>query len=321
MLHHICIPIPKSSPGRRALVVTTLKEESHFVQQKIGDALLYWLISKLITMEREEIKFVQARYHQLNLTVGQAEKVLRYEEIRESRSDTHILSAWEEWDFEYSVFQELLNEHQMVRYQQRIGEMKERHIVSLIEQDNLHKIWLEQTREKIDYLKMTLVPSIVFDESHMVLSPTVDSSKIDYLRVNYRTFLYDQRKKILVDHFRHNKTYGPIQLKSRLLGHYASCLIPDYLAFENWTDEPTRAVAAIVKTKLPRQNSEVCEFYRGKLRELKAFSDQIFEKYYRHIEGWSVWVADPLPEEEENTNWLMSMLLLDVNAYGFNPID
>ncbi|MDR6806662.1 hypothetical protein J2Y45_003854 [Dyadobacter sp. BE34] len=288
---------------------------------KIGDALLYWLISKLISMEREEIQFVQARYHQLNLTVEQAEKVLRYENMKESYSRTDMFSAWEEWDFEYSVFQELLNEHQMVQYQQRIGEMKEMHIVSLIEQDNSHKIWLEQTREKIDYLKMTLVPSIVFDQSHMVLSLIVDRSKIDYLRANYRTFLHEQRKKILVDHFRFNKTYAPIQLKSRLLGHYASCLIPDYLAFENWMDEPTRAVAAFAKAKLPRRSSEVCEFYQERLRELKLFSDQIFKKYYRHIEGWSVWVADPLPEEEESTNWLMSMLLLDVNAYGFDPID
>lgn len=271
-------------------------------------------------MEREEIGFVQARYHQLNLSPEQAEKILSYENMKDSRSHTLTFSAWEEWDFEYSVFQDLLNEDQMLQYRLRMEEMRKTHIESLIEQDNSNKTWLERTQEKVDYLKATLIPSIVFDQSHMILSIMADRTKIDYLRVNYRAFLHDQRKRILVDHFRHNKTYAPIQLKSRLLEHYASCIIPDYIAFENWMDEPTRAVAAFVKAKLPQRSSEVYEFYRGKLHESKAFSEQIFTKYYRHIDGWSVWTRDPLPEEEERTNWLMSMLLLDNNAFGFEEI-
>lgn len=51
-------------------------------------------------MEREEIGFVQARYHQLNLSPEQAEKILSYENMKDSRSHTHTFSAWEEWDFE-----------------------------------------------------------------------------------------------------------------------------------------------------------------------------------------------------------------------------
>jgi len=45
------------------------------------------------------------------------------------------------------------------------------------------------------------------------------------------------------------------------------------------------------------------------------------KKYYRHTEGWHVWAPDPLSEEEETKNWLMSMLLLDRNAYNFEPFD
>jgi hypothetical protein len=272
-------------------------------------------------MEREEIKFVQARYHQLDLSAEQAEKVLKYESMKDSYSRTDIFSAWEEWDFEYAVFRDLLTERQMPQYHQRIREIQDMHIESLIEQDNLNKIWLEQTREKVDYLKATLIPSILSDQSHRLMPLTTDRNKIDYLRVNYRIFLHEQRKRALVDHFRYNKTYAPVQLKSTLLGHYASCLIPHYAAFENWMDEPTRAIAGFVKLKLPRGTSEVSEFYLEKLRESKAFSEQIFQKYSRHFEGWSLWVADPLPEEEENKNWLMSMLLLDSNAYGFEDIE
>lgn len=288
---------------------------------KIGDALLYWLISKLISMEREEIKFVQARYHQLNLTLEQAEKVLRFEDMRESYSRTDMFSAWEEWDFEYSVFRDLLNEHQMMQYQQRAREIHEMHIESLKEQDKSNKTWFEQMRETIAYLKTTLVPSILFDRSHMILSLIVDRSKIDYLRANYRVFLHEQRKKILVDHFRHNKTYAPVQLKCRLMGHYGSCLLPNYTAFENWADEPTRAVAGFIKSKLSHISTEVSDFYLGKLRESKAFSEHLFDKYYQNIEWAAVWTVDPLPEEEENTNWLMSMLLLNENAYNFEPVD
>lgn len=271
-------------------------------------------------MEREEIKFVQARYHQLNLNSEQAEKVLRFENMKESHSPTHSFSAQEEWDFEYSVFREILSEEQMVQYQKRVKEMREMHIEHLVEQDNANKIWAEQMLEQIDYLKTTLIPSILSDRSQIILSIIADSSKIIYLKSNYRTFLHDRRKQILVSHFRYNSIYAPILLKSALLGHYASCLLPNYTAFESWMDEATRAVAEFLKTKLPPKTSEVTEFYLGKLGESKAFAQRTKEKYHRHIAGWHVWERDPLPEEDENKNWLMSMLLLDRNAYGFEDI-
>ncbi|MBO9617114.1 MAG: hypothetical protein J7619_30790 [Dyadobacter sp.] len=86
-------------------------------------------------------------------------------------------------------------------------------------------------------------------------------------------------------------------------------------------DEPTRAVAEFLQSKLPRKTSDVVEFPLKKLAESKAFAEQVNQKYYRHIDGWSVWTQDPLPEDEEIKNWLMSMLLLDGNAYGFEDID
>jgi len=273
-------------------------------------------------MEREEIGFVQARYHQVNLSPQQAEKVLRYESMKGSDSRTHMFSAWEEWDFEYSVFKDILNDDQMLQYHRRMEEIREMHIESLVEQDNANRIWADQMREKTDYLKNKLIPSILSDIlSFAKLSMGHDRSKIEYLKANYKSFLHDRRKQILVNHFRFNKTYAPIQLKSALLGHYASCLLPNYTAFESWADEPTRAVAEFFKTKLPHRAPEVIEFYLGKLRESKAFSEQLLDKYYRNIEWGAVWRPDPLPEEEENASWLMSMLLLDKNAYGFEPID
>lgn len=273
-------------------------------------------------MEREEIRFVKGRYHQLNLRPEQAEKVLQFENMKESHSRTHFLSAWEELDFEFSVFRTLLSEDQMIHYEQRTREILNSHIERLIEQDNANEIWANQMREQTDYLKNELIPSILSDIiSFAKLSIAHDRSKIEYLRANYKTFLHDRRKQILVDHFRHNKTYAPIQLKSALLGHYSSCLLPNCVAFESWADEPTRAILAFVKAKLPRRTSDVTDFFLGKLSESKAAFERIKKKYHRHIEGWHVWPPDPLPEEEERKNWMMSMLLLDSNAYGFEPID
>lgn len=272
-------------------------------------------------MEREEIKFVQARYHQLNLSSEQAEKVLKFESMKESHSPTHAFSAQEERDFEYSIFREILSGEQMAAYRRQVAEQKQMYIERLVDQDNANKIWAEQMREKIDYLKTTLIPSILFDRSQMILSLIADRSKVDYLKANYRSFLHDRRKQILVDHFRHNSTYAPVRLKSILSGHYAYCLLPDYVAFEKWMDEPTRSVAEFLEAKLPRKTSEITEFYLGKLNESKAFAEQIKKKYYRHIEGWHVWAPDPLFEEVENKNWLMSMLLLDRNAYDFEDIE
>jgi len=273
-------------------------------------------------MEKEEIKFVQARYHQLNLSPEQAEKVLLFENMRDSRSHTHMFSAWEELDFEYSVLKGLLNEDQMAHYQQRTKEIYKMHIEHLIEQDKANETSAKETREKTDYLKNILIPSILSDVIRFAtLSMGHDRSKIEYLKANYKAFLHDRRKQILVDHFRYNRTYAPIQLRSALLRHYASCLLPDYAAFESWADEPTKAVAGFIRSKLPRRTSEISEFYIGKLNESKAFSQQMKEKYYQDIKGWHVWAPEPLPEEEENKNWIMSLLLLDVNAYGFEDID
>lgn len=298
-----------------------LLKKPYFIRREFREALLYWRISKLSSMEEEEIKFVQARYHQLNLSVEQAKKALQYENMRDSHSRMHAFSTWEELDFEYAVFRDLLREDQMAQYQQRVAEIKEMHIENLVEQDNANKIWVDRHRENIAYLKTKLLPSILADKSHFALSLVTDRTKVDYLKANYRTFLHDRRKQLLVDHFRYNRTYAPIQLKSSLLGHFTSCLLPNYAAFESWMDEPTRAVAEFLKTKLPPRTSEITEFYLGKLGESKAFAQQIKEKYYRHIEGWTIWEVDPLPEEEEKQNWLMSMLLLDGNAYGFETTD
>lgn len=45
------------------------------------------------------IKLARSRYQYLNLTYEQAEKIYKYEQERDTYSDKHFFSDWEEWDY------------------------------------------------------------------------------------------------------------------------------------------------------------------------------------------------------------------------------
>lgn len=276
-------------------------------------------------MERSEhrsnVELVQDRYHYLDLTFEQAEQVLKYEAIRDTFSPKHMLSAWEDWDYELIAFQGLLNESQRIRY----DELKERRYAQCIEisiqQDNERARWLDYHRAKIEYLKNNLIPSLYTQPSPVFPSAFhADRVKIDYLKACYKTFLHERRKEALVHHIRFQKTFAPNGLKEVMLTHYTQCLLPDYWAFENAMDAPTKSVAQFIKDRLYRQNPEITEFQSQKLEELKEFDRLNYEKFYQPIEGWSVWTGQPFSEEEEKAHWAMSLLLLSLDAFGFDDI-
>lgn len=288
--------------------------------------MVYWPVINSASMERTEhqsnVGHLQARYHYLNLTFEQAERVLQFEAIKDEHSPKHMLFVWEEWDFELASFQEILTAEQMSRYQKFKENIKTQYVASLIEQDKESARWLDFQRAKIDYLKNSFIPDVLGKSSH-VYPPlfSEDQSKIDYLKACYKTFLNDRRTEALVNHIRFNRTFAPNGWKLALLVHYTYCLLPDYWAFESAMDAPTKSVAQFIKERLYRQDPELETFQSQKMHELKEFDRLNWEKYARHTEGWSVWTRQPFSEEDEKTHWAMSLQLLSKDAFGFGNIE
>jgi hypothetical protein len=90
-------------------------------------------------MGKEEYKWhvrlVQDRYHIYKLTFKQAEQVYKYEKERDIYSGQHFFSAWEEWDYEQTVFEKIFKVDQYNRYKENLSENKGRYEKELVEQD------------------------------------------------------------------------------------------------------------------------------------------------------------------------------------------
>ena len=288
--------------------------------------MLYWLISKLAFMEKSEyqldVEAIQETYHFLDLTFEQAELVLKFEAIRKAPFSKQIMSVWEEWDYELLIFDGVLNEDQKIRFEDIRKELYARYTENSIRQDEESARWTDFHQAIVDYLKNSLIPSLLAHRSS-VFPPVFheDRVKLDYLKASYKVFLHERGKEAIVTHIRLSKTFAPNRWKQTLLAHYTKCLLPDYRAFECAMDAPTRAVAEYLKGQLYRRSAEVVEFQSQKLREFREFNRLNYEKFSQPIAGWHSETRNPFSEEDEQVHWAMSLLLLDVKAYGFAPID
>ncbi len=277
-------------------------------------------------MEKSEhqlnVESIRETYHYLDLTFSQAEKVLEYEELRKAPLSKHIISIWEEWDYELLVFEGILNENQRVRFDGVRNELYTQYVKNCTVQDEEIARWTDFHRAKNDYLKNNLIPTLLTYPSP-VFPPVfhAERNKIDYLKASYKAFLHESGKEAVVTHVRLFKTYAPSRWKQTLLAHYTKCLLPDYWAFECAMDVPTKAVAQYLKKQLYRQTAELVTFQNQKLQDYKAFNRSTYEKFYQTIKGWHAETINPFTEEDEKVHWAMSLLLLDRDAYGFRGID
>lgn len=269
-----------------------------------------------------EVEAIQDTYHYLELTFEQAEQVLKYETIRKGTFSKHMISVWEDWDYELLIFEGILNENQKIRFEDVRKQFHARHVEVTTKQDEESARWTDFHRAVIDYLKNSLIPSLLKQPSP-AFPPAFheDQIKIDYLKASYKVFLHERGKEAIVQHIRFSKTFAPNRWKQTLLAHYTKCLLPDYWAFECAMDAPTRSVAEYLKARLYHRSVEVVEFQSQKWREFKEFNRLNYEKFSEPIPGWHSETLNPFSEKDEMVHWAMSLLLLDKNAYGFYPID
>lgn len=260
------------------------------------------------------INLVKDRHHTLNLTFEQAEKVYKYEQDKGVYSNKHFFSAWEEWDYELATFKEILNEEQFKNYDSFLKDCIQRYEQSLIEQDKEQITEIACCEEQINFCKTQFLPDFFKDPYLRFGLLSYDKAKVEYLRAEYKRFLNDAKKAILTSHFRHNRIFKPNELKVALMRHNLSCIIPNYSYFKQQMDEPTKAVALFLNSRLRYLPDNVEELLVRKFNELKDFNEHVFKKYYSDPKRWQV-VVGKQTDEDEKEHRAMTLLLLDEEKY------
>jgi hypothetical protein len=258
---------------------------------------------------------VQERYKDLDLTGEQAAQIYRYEQDKNTYSEKHYFSPWEEWDYELTTFREILNRDQLAIYEAFIRENMQNHERSLIEQDKEKSNDMAFHKALISFYETQFLPGLYKEPFLYFGWLYTDRTKVEYLRSEYRRFLHDSKKAILTSHFRHHRTFKPNTLKLLLLAHQLTCILPDYSSFKRQMDEPTKAIAQYLKAKLRYLPDNTEELVARKFSELKAFHKTNFQKHYGEAGGWHV-AAEQLTKEDETEQHMMTLLLLDKEQYG-----
>ncbi|MCE7042513.1 hypothetical protein [Dyadobacter sp. CY312] len=260
-----------------------------------------------------EIEALQNRYKALNcieLTKDQAEKVFIYEREKNSGSSKYYFSTWEELDYEEVKFKEILTSSQFESYMSERPNQLRRIEESLIENDKQYLPQLKAAEESFDYYKNILVPSLRKDLMPLYAVFNSDREKVHFLKSEYKQYLIDAKKQILVDHFRHSKTFQPIVLKLNLLRHEQMCLLPDYLSFKVSMDIATKAVADFLLEKLLINLKNLPDEIKQTMDELKVFNTNTTSKHIGKVRGWHT--TNHIENEKEE---LMSLVLFDTQKY------
>ncbi len=260
-----------------------------------------------------EIEALQTRYKAMNgidLTKDQAEKVFLYEQEKNSGSSKYFFSTWEELDYEEVKFREILTSSQFESYMSERPNQLKQIEESLIENDKQYLPQLKAAEERLDYYKNVLVPSL---RKNLMLFYTVFNSekeKVDFLKSEYKKYLADTKKQILVDHFRHSKIFQPIVLKLNLLRHEEMCLLPDYFSFKGAMDTATKAVADFLLERVSRISENLSDAMKQTMDELKDFNANNTTKHIGEVRGWHTTIH--FDNEKEG---LMFVVLFDTGKY------
>lgn len=271
-------------------------------------------------MTPEELEWyittVKTRHEYLNLSNEQAKKIYTFENEKSSQSTKYALSIWEEWDFEKATFKEILNPEQIEKHKKYLEESIRMYEQGLVEQDKTEEGKISYYEELLNYYENQFLPSIQNDYSFNFGFLNSSKSKVDYLKAEYKVFLNDRKTEIITNHFRHNKTFKPNQLKSSLAWHKLLCALPDYAYFRQEMDAPTTETANFLVEKIRYFAHDKETFLTTKFSELEAFSNATFDKHHENSGGWHIG-SIPLTPEEKREHRTMTLLLVDRNRYGF----
>lgn len=264
------------------------------------------------------VELVQDRYQYLSLSYAQAEQIYLHEQNMGTHSGTHYFSPWEEWNYEQTVFQDILNHDQFSIYKERLDNSIKMHDDGLADYDSKDTTAINYYSEIITHYEENFLPQIVnyLSLQHSELLKEI-RPKIQYLKAEYGKFLAEYRREIIISHIRYYKSLCPNKLKAHLLGHKLLYLLPDVFSFKGKMDEPTKNVFMFVKEKMYLIPDDVYKSWKERLQELATFNKSMSRKHYPEPTPWFFY--GQLPAEEEKKEEIISLLLLDKDKYGWNP--
>lgn len=261
----------------------------------------------------EHINLVKQRYGHLSLTDHQAQQVFQFEQENRFSSMKHYFSNWEELDYEWTTFKEILNEEQWQLFEQHFYQRKQSLENNFIEADMATIKELEFHQELLHYYKNNALPELLTHHSKIFdILFQEEYAKMQYLKNEYKKYLKENRRMTLTTHFRHYRTFRPNELKNSLLRHELSCVLPEYSYFKHQMDRPTRMIGKYLYKRI-YINDEELTVLNNKHKELEAFSKSLLLKHHGPLNN--VVYFGKLSPEEEKENHIMSLLLMDKDMY------
>lgn len=262
------------------------------------------------------LRNIKEKYEYLNLTPDQSEEIYRFEEDKNMHSIKRSLSVWEDWEYEKFTFRLILTESQFDDYLEKSDEAYKLFEQNLIEFDALRKIDVSYNQKILEYYIEVFVANLLRDP--LILTNTAVYSvkeKVTFLKSEYRMFLNDSKKDILIDNFRHNRLFTPNLLQASLLQHSLCYVWPASISFEDSADEGTKAVISYLSAKVKSFPPNIEALLTQLTAELNAYRKALFKTYYGEPHGWHVDI-EPQNKEALKKEWIMQLLLLDKEFYG-----
>ena len=263
---------------------------------------------------KNAINFVRQRYHQLNLSIEQAEKVYQFEKLKDIHLTKYSFSTWEEEDFMLDNFQKILDEKQLKKITAWQNKNRQLHEQDLRESDKEEEKYLNYTRALIHFYEETVMPEFLKQKRHVDIAISIDKPKVDFLKQEYKKYLDAQKLNIVTSHYRHNKLFAPNKLQVNLLIHKVKHIIPGYAGFKNHIDKPTKAIADFLIKKYDFIPQQLETFFNSKQKEYSKTIEELRSKYIGETKGGSVTITET--EKDKHKNQIMQVILMDKQKYG-----
>ncbi|MFC5407793.1 hypothetical protein ACFPMF_00625 [Larkinella bovis] len=275
-------------------------------------------------MQQEEhqwlIDIIKDRFQNmygLELTDEQAERIHQFEDDKNVYSATDFFSEWEEWDFEWASFKDILTEQQFETYEEKRKGFIQQMETGLKEADRARAVEIDYHQELIGYYENEFLPDFFNDRFLQPLAILPETkTKVDFLKAEYRRYLIEYRKHVLVGHFRYARTFRPNLLRISLLQLKLNHLWPDYFYFKRKMDESTKAVAEYLEKKVDYLDDRTYEFVRKKFDALTVFNQKNEANYFSDWTGFRFTIGE-MPPEELRICRLMGLVLLDKARYDW----
>lgn len=261
------------------------------------------------------IRATRARLEYLNLTYVQAEKVYLFEEGKRGNIGSSYLTVWEELDYDWTFYKEILDKVQWEAFQEFYQKTLAYLEKTDREADQTKQVDIAYYQELVQYYEKDFLPWFFKHPGSQMGGLLFQSTKLPYLKSEYKNFLIDTKTKILTEHFRSYKSFKPNELKAKLLMHQLDYLLPDYVAFERKMDKPTLAIAKFLKDWVKSLPEDILDPIDEKFQGLHEFKTTAFQKHFGKISGWHV-SSEPMKSKKRKVYQAMRVLLIDRDKYG-----